>query len=67
VPHLDLKEVKKGQRKRKKLKGDMVAMRGYGEDTYGGGDFNETRGRNLCSIAKNLAIRLVEGIRYHTI
>ena len=30
----------------------MDAMRGYGEDMYGRGDFNETRGRNLCSVCK---------------
>jgi hypothetical protein len=33
-------------------------MRGYREDMYGGGDFNETRGRNLCSICKEPVIRL---------
>ena len=36
----------------------MDAMRGYGEDMYGGGDFNETRGRNLCSVCKQLVTRL---------
>jgi hypothetical protein len=43
-------KVGKGRRKTKRLKGDMDAMRGYGDDMYGGGDFNETRGRNLCSV-----------------
>ena len=28
-------------------------MRGYDEDMYEGGDFNETRGRNLCSVCKD--------------
>ena len=52
VPHLDLMKVGKGRRKKKRLKGDMDAMRGYDEDMYGGGDFNETHGRNLCSVCK---------------
>ena len=52
VPYLDLMKVGKGRRKKKQLKGDMDTMRGYGEDMYGGGDINETRGRNLCSICK---------------
>ena len=52
VPHLDLMKVGKGRRKKKRLKGDMDAMRGYGEDMYGGGDFNETRGMNLCFVCK---------------
>ena len=52
VPHPDLIKVGKGRRKKKQLKGDMDAMRGYGEDMYSGGDFNETRGRNLCSVCK---------------
>ena len=52
MPHLNLMKVGKGRRKKKRLKGDMDAMRGYGEDMYGGGDFNETRGRNLCSVCK---------------
>ena len=45
-------KVEKGRRKKKQLKGDMDAMRGYGEDMYGRGDFNETRGRNICSVCK---------------
>ena len=52
VPHPDLMKVGKGRRKKKQLKGDMDATRGYDEDMYGGGDFNETRGRNLCSVCK---------------
>ena len=52
VPHPDLMKVGKGRRKKKRLKGDMNAMRGYDEDMYRGGDFNETRGRNLCSVWK---------------
>ena len=52
VPHPDLMKVGKGRRNKKRLKGDMDAMRGYCEDMYGGGDFNETRGRNLCSVWK---------------
>ena len=47
MPHPDLMKVGKGRRKKKRLKGDMDAMRGYD-----GGDFNETRGRNLCSVCK---------------
>jgi hypothetical protein len=43
VPHLELVKVGKDRRKKKRLKGDMDTMRGYGEDKYGGGDFNETR------------------------
>ena len=53
VPHPDLMKVRKGRRKKKRLKGDMDAMRVYGEDMYDGGDFNETRGRNLCSVCKD--------------
>ena len=52
LPDPNLLKVGKGRRKKKRLKGDMDAMRGYGEDMYGGGDFNETRGRNLCSVCK---------------
>ena len=52
VPNPDLMKVGKGRRKKKRLKGDMDAMRGYGEDIYGGGDFNKTCGRNLCSVCK---------------
>ena len=52
VPHPDLMKVGKGRRKKKRLKGDMDVMRGYDEDMYGGGEFNETRGRNLCSVCK---------------
>ena len=52
VPHPDLMKVGKGRRKKKRLKGDMDAMRGYDEDMYEGRDFNETRGRNLCSVCK---------------
>jgi hypothetical protein len=58
VPHPDLEKVGKGRRKKKHLKGDMDAMRGYGEDMYGGGDVNETRGRNLCSVCKERVTRL---------
>ena len=53
MPHLDLIKIGKGRRKKKRLKGDMDAMRGYDEDMYGGGDFNKTRGRNLCSVCKD--------------
>jgi hypothetical protein len=45
-------EGRKGRRKKKRLKGDMDAVRGYSEDMYGGGDFNETCGGNLCSVCK---------------
>ena len=45
-------KVGKGRRKKKRLKGDINAMRGYDEDMYGGGDFNETRDRNLYSVCK---------------
>ena len=45
-------KVGKSRWKKKRLKGDIDAMRGYGEDMYGGGDFNETHGRNLCSVCK---------------
>jgi hypothetical protein len=45
-------KVGKGRRKKKRLKGDMDAMRGYNEDMYRGGYFNETRGRNLSSVCK---------------
>ena len=52
MPNPDLMKAGKGRRKKKRLKGDMDAMRGYDEDMYEGGDFNETRGKNLCSICK---------------
>ena len=45
-------KVGKGRRKKKRLKGDIDAMRGYSKDMYGGGDFNKIRGRNLCSVYK---------------
>jgi hypothetical protein len=50
--NLALQKLGKGKRKKKCLKRDMDAMKGYGDDMYGGGDFNETRGRNLCSVYK---------------
>lgn len=49
VPDPNLMKRGKGRRKKKRLKGDMDAMRGYGDDKYGGGDFNEERRPNLCS------------------
>jgi hypothetical protein len=52
APNPALQKLGKGRRKKKRLKGDMDAMKGYGDDMYGGGDFNETRGRNLCSVCK---------------
>jgi hypothetical protein len=44
APNPALQKLSKGRRKKKRLKGDMDAMKGYGDDMYGGGDFNETRG-----------------------
>jgi len=55
VPYPDLKKVGKGRRKKKRLKGDMDNMKGYGDDMYGGGDFNKERVQNLCSICKKPA------------
>ena len=60
VPHPNLMKVGKGRRKKKRLKGDMDAMREYGEDMYDGGDFNETRGRIFAPFANNLATRLAD-------
>ena len=40
----------KGRRKKKQLKGDMDAARGYGQDKYGKGDFDRHRSANVCSI-----------------
>ena len=63
VPHPDLRKVGKGRRKKKQLKGDMDAMKGYGEDMYGW----ETSTRPMAGIfalfAKNLVTRLagIEG------
>jgi len=37
------KKVGKGRRKKKQLKGDMDNIKGYGDDMYGGGDFNDER------------------------
>ena len=51
-------KVGKGRRKKKRLKGDIDAMRGYDEDMYGRGDFNETRARIFALFAKNLVTRL---------
>ena len=39
-----------GRRKKKQLKGDMDAARGYGQDKYGKGDFDRHRSANVCSI-----------------
>jgi hypothetical protein len=47
APNPALQKLGKGRRKKKRLKGDMDAMKGYDDDMYGGRDFNETRGRNL--------------------
>ena len=52
LPNPKMMKVGKGRRKTKRLRGDMDAMRGYGDDMYGGGDFNETRGTNICSVCK---------------
>ena len=52
VSHSDLMKVGKSRRKKKRVKGDMDAMRWYGKDMYDGEDFNETRGRNICSVCK---------------
>jgi hypothetical protein len=54
----DLMKVGKGRRKKKRLKGDMDAMRGYDEDMYGGGDFNETVAGIFAPSAKNMVTRL---------
>jgi hypothetical protein len=51
-------KVGKGRRKKKQLKGDMDAMRGYDKYMYGGGDFNETRAGIFAPFAKNLVTRL---------
>ena len=51
-------KVGKGRRNKKRLKGDMDAMRGYGEDKYGG----ETSTRPMVGIfapfTKNRVTRL---------
>ena len=67
VPHLELMKVGKGRRKKKRLKGDMNAMRGYGEDMYDGRDFNETCGRNLCSVYKQSGHKASWHRRQHVI
>ena len=58
MPHPDLIKVGKGRRKKKRLKGYMDTMRGYGEDMYGG----ETSTRPVAGIfapfAKSLVTRL---------
>jgi hypothetical protein len=58
MPHPDLMKVGKGRRKKKRLKRDMDAMRGYGEDMYGGADFNDTVAGIFAPFAKNLVTRL---------
>jgi hypothetical protein len=50
VPDPGLMKKGKGRRKKKRLKGDMDAMKGYGDDRYGGGDFDEAPGKNRCSV-----------------
>jgi hypothetical protein len=50
LPDPELLKKGKGRRKKKRLKCDMDHMKGYGIDKYGGGDFDQTRGKNLCSI-----------------
>ena len=52
MPYLDLKKVGQGRRKKKRLKGNMDNTKGYGDDIYSGGDFNEERAQHLCSICK---------------
>jgi len=58
MPHLDLMKVGKGRKKKKRLKGDMDAMRGHDEDKYGG----KTSARPMVGIfapfAKNRGTRL---------
>ena len=43
VPDLDLLKTK-GIRKKKRLRGVMDALNGYGEDMYGFGDFDKAPG-----------------------
>ena len=47
-----------GRRKKKRLKGDMDAMRGYGEDMYGGETSTRPMAGIFASFAKTLVIRL---------
>ena len=58
----------KGRRKKKRLKGDMDAMRGYGEDMYGGGTLTRRVERTIVPFAMNPVTRLrgidVKGSRF---
>jgi len=53
-PDPELRKIGKGRRRKKMMKGDMDAMKGYDDDKYGEGDFNETHGRNRCSVCYQL-------------
>jgi hypothetical protein len=59
MPHLELMKVGKGRRTKKRLKGDMDAMRGYGEDMYGGETSTTPVAGIFAPFAKNLVTRLV--------
>jgi hypothetical protein len=58
APNPALQKLGKGRRKKKRLKGDMDAIKGYDDDMYGGGDFNETRGRICARFVSNRVTRL---------
>ena len=58
VPHPDLMKVGKGRRKKKRLKGDIDAMRGYGEDMYGGETSTRPVAEIFAPFTKNLVTRL---------
>jgi hypothetical protein len=49
VPDPELVKAKKGRRKKKRLRGEMDAANGYGDDMYGCGDFDEAPTHVRCS------------------
>jgi hypothetical protein len=49
VPDRALMREKKGRRKTKRLKGDMDMIKGYGDDPYGTGDFDQPKSTVRCS------------------
>jgi hypothetical protein len=60
VPNPALQKLGKGRRKKKHIKGDMDAMKGYGDDMYEG-ETSTRHVRGICArFASNRVTRLAD-------
>jgi hypothetical protein len=51
VPDVSLRKIRKGRRKKRRLRNEMDDMeKGYGQDMYGFGDFDQDRRKDCCSV-----------------